>query len=97
MKKILVGLLLAALNNKQVQDAAGDFVARLVTQKLMPLLPVLAAAAAKAVTDQIPELANVADVAEVTEQVRQRLHEAIPDVDFGIPELDNVLDFWRPK
>jgi len=29
--------------------------------------------------------------------VRQRLHEAIPDVDFGIPELDNVLDFWRPK
>jgi len=58
VNKILVNLLLAALNSKQVQDAAGDFISRLVTQKLLPLLPVLAAAAAKAVTDQIPELAR---------------------------------------
>jgi len=24
------------------------------------------------------------------------LNDAIPDVDFGIPALDELMDFWRP-
>jgi hypothetical protein len=96
MNAIVVNLLLAALRNPRVQEAVGDFLSRVVTEKLLPLLPLAAAAAAKAVTDQIPQLANVADVREVTDQVRERLNDAIPDVDFGIPALDELMDFWRP-
>jgi ABC-type transporter Mla subunit MlaD len=94
---ILVNLLLAALKNERVQQAVGDFISGIVTQKLLPLLPLAAAAAAKAVADQIPQLANVANVAQVADEVRDRLNEVIPDVDFGIPALDELLDFWRPK
>ena len=97
MNTIIVNLLLAALKNEKVQQAVGDFISGIVTQKLLPLLPLAAAAAAKAVADQIPQLANVANVAEVADEVRDRLNEAIPDVDFGIPALDELLDFWRPK
>ena len=97
MNKFLVTLLLTALKDERVQAAVGDFISRIVTQKLLPLLPLVAASAAKAVTDQIPQLANVADVAQVADEVRVRLNELIPDVDFGIPALDDLLDFWRPK
>jgi hypothetical protein len=95
MNTIIVNLLLAALKNEKVQQAVGDFIGKIVTQKLLPLLPLAAAAAAKAVADQIPQLAGVADVAQVADEVRDRLNEAIPDVDFGIPALDGLLDFWR--
>lgn len=97
MNTILVNLLLAALKSEKVQQAVGDFISGIVTQKLLPLLPLAAAAAAKAVADQIPQLADVADVAQVAGEVRDRLNEAIPDVDFGIPALDGLLDFWRPQ
>lgn len=97
MNTIIVNLLLAALKSEKVQQAVGDFISSIVTQKLLPLLPLAAAAAAKAVADQIPELAGVADVAQVAEEVRERLNKAIPDLDFGIPALDNLLDVWRPK
>ena len=94
---ILVNLLLAALKNDKVQQAVGDFISKIVTQKLLPLLPLAAAAAAKAVVDQIPQLDGVADVVQVADEVRDRLNEAIPDVDFGIPALDELMDLWRPK
>ena len=97
MNTIIVNLLLAALKNDRVQEAVGDFIGKIVTQKLLPLLPLAAAAAAKAVADQIPQLAGVADVVKVADDVRDRLNEAIPDVDFGIPALDELMDFWRPK
>lgn len=93
---ILVNLLLAALKNDKVQEAVGDFIGKIVTQKLLPLLPLAAAAAAKAVADQMPELAGVADVVQLADEVRDRLNDAIPDVDFGIPALDSLMDFWRP-
>jgi hypothetical protein len=100
MNTIIVNLLLAALKNEKVQQAVGDFIGKIVTQKLLPLLPLAAAAAAKAVADQIPQLAGVADVAQVADEVRDRLNEAIPDVDFGIPALDGLLDcphYTRPE
>ena len=97
MNTFIVNLLLGALKNQKVQDAVGDFVSRVVTQKLLPLLPLAAAAAAKAVADQIPQLAGVADVAQVADEVRDKLNAAIPDIDFGVPALDGLLDLWRPK
>lgn len=97
LNTFVVNLLLAALRNPKVQDAVGDFISRVVTEKLLPLLPLVAAAAAKAVADQVPGMADVADVGLVADDVRDRLNEAIPDVDFGIPALDELLDFWRPK
>lgn len=96
MNTIIVNLMLAALRNEKVQQAVGEFISGIVTQKLLPLLPLAAAAAAKAVSDQIPQLAGIADVAQVADEVRDRLNDALPDVDFGIPALDGLLDFWRP-
>jgi hypothetical protein len=93
---ILVNLILRALQSEQVQDAVGDFISRVVTEKLLPLLPIAAAAAAKAVTDQLSDIVDV-DVADIANTVRDRLNEAIPDMDFGIPTLDDLMDFWRPK
>lgn len=97
MNTLMVNILLAALRNQKVQDAVGEFISGIVTERLLPLLPLAAAAAAKAVSDQIPQLAGIADVAQVADEVRDRLNEAIPDVDFGIPALDGLMDFWRPK
>ena len=97
MNNFVIGLLLAALKNEKVQKEIGDFTSRIVTEKLLPLLPLAAAAAAKAVADQIPQLANIADVAQVADDVRMNLNNAIPDIDFGIPALDELLDIWRPK
>ena len=97
MNTFLVNLILVALRNDKVQQAIGDFISRIVTEKLLPLLPLVAAAAAKAVADQIPQLANIADVAQVADGVRDKLNEAVPDIDFGIPALDELIDFWRPK
>ena len=96
MNTIIVNLMLTALRNERVQQAVGEFISSIVTQKLLPLLPLAAAAAAKAVSDQIPQLAGIADVAQVADEVRVRLNEVIPDVDFGIPALDGLMDFWRP-
>lgn len=97
MNTIIINILLAAIKNDKVQKAIGDFTAKIVTEKLLPLLPIVAAAAAKAVTDAIPQITGVADIAEITEDVRNKLNKAIPDIDFGIPALDDLLDFWRPK
>ena len=92
---ILVNLILRALQSEQVQDAVGDFISRVVTEKLLPLLPIAAAAAAKAVTDQLSDIVDV-DVADIANTVRDRLNEAIPDLDCGIPTLDDLMEFWRP-
>jgi hypothetical protein len=94
---ILVNLIVRALQSQQVQDAVGDFISRVVTEKLLPLLPIAAAAAAKAVTDQLSDISDIVDVADIANTVRDRLNEAIPDLDFGIPTLDDLMDFWRPK
>jgi hypothetical protein len=98
MNNFLIGLMLAALKNEKVQQEIGNFTTRIVTDKLLPLLPLVAAAAAKAVTDQIPQLADITtDVAEMADDLRNNLNDAIPDIDFGIPALDDLLDLWRPK
>lgn len=97
MNTLIVNLLLAALKNPKVQQAVGDFISGIVTQRLLPLLPLAAAAAAAAVADQIPQLAGIADVAQVAGEVREKLNAVIPDIDFGIPALDTLLDMWRPS
>lgn len=96
MNTILINFLVAALRSDKVQQAVGDFTSQIVTEKLLPLLPLVAAAAAKAVADQIPAMADVADVAAIADEIRDKLNDAIPDIDFGIPALDALLDFWRP-
>jgi hypothetical protein len=97
MNNFLIGLMLAALKNEKVQQEIGNFTSRIVTDKLLPLLPLVAAAAAKAVTDQIPQIGNITDVAKMADDLRNNLNKAIPDFDFGIPALDDLLDIWRPK
>ena len=96
MNTLIVNLILTAMRSDKVQQAVGEFISTIVTEKLLPLLPIVAAAAAKAVTDQLSDVVDV-DVADIANTVRDRLNEAIPDMDFGIPTLDDLMDFWRPK
>lgn len=97
MNTLLVNLLVAALKNEKVQKAAGDFISDIVIQKLLPLIPIAAAVAAKSVASQIPGVSTIANVADIANDVRHTLNELIPDIDVGIPALDELLDFWRPK
>jgi len=93
---ILVNILINAMRNEKVQQAVGDFISKIVTEKLLPLLPIAAAAAAKAVADQFPQLDGIADIGKIADDVRGTLNELVPDIDFGIPALDDLMDFWRP-
>jgi hypothetical protein len=93
----LIGLLIKAAQNQKVQDAISDFVGKLITEKILPLLPLMAAAAADAIVDMIPGAEHVENLDNIVDKIREDLHNKVPDVDFGIPALDNALDWWRPR
>ena len=101
MQKFLTGLIIQILTNEKVQQAIRDLLGKLITERILPLVPVATAAAAKAAVDQIvekiPALEGMVDVVKVGDDARAALNDLIPDVDIGIPAIDDLLDFWRPK
>lgn len=101
MQKFLAGLIIQVLTNEKVQQTIRDLLGKLITERILPLVPVATAAAAKAAVDQIvekiPALEGVVDVVKVGDDARVALNNLIPDVDIGIPAIDDLLDFWRPK
>ncbi len=68
---------------------------------LGPLVPIAVGAAVKAGMDElierIPGIDGVIDVVKATDAARHSLNDLIPDIDFGLGPLDELLDFWRPK
>lgn len=101
MQKFLADLIIRVFTSDQVQQAIQDILGKLITERILPLVPIVTATAAKAAVDQIvekiPALEGVVDVVKVGDDARHALNDLIPDIDFGIPPLDAVLDFWRPK
>lgn len=101
MLKFLSGLIISVLTSDKVQAAIKDLLGQLITERILPLVPVAVGAAVKAAVDEIvekvPALEGVVDVVKATDAARDTLNNLIPDIDLGIPALDNLLDFWRPK
>lgn len=105
MKKFLKDLIVDVFTDERTQQALDNLLGRLITKQFLPLLPVAAGAAGTAAVNEalkrFPGLEHVGEVAvdavHATEQARNSLNELLPDVDFGIPALDNLIDFWRPK
>lgn len=105
----LIGNLVA---DPRVQQAVKNVLGALITERILPLVPVAAASAAKAAVDELvqkfPQLAeviktaggiehDVVSVVNVANTVRNDLNALIPDFNTGIPQLNDLMDFWRPK
>lgn len=98
MEKFLSGLIITVLTNDKVQVAIKTLLSDLITEKIAPLIPLAAASAAHAFADLIPGVtASIEDVVETANKVREDLNAFIPDLDIGIPLIDDLLDAWRPK
>jgi hypothetical protein len=101
MKKFLTDLIVSVFTNDEVQAKIKDLLGQLITERILPLVPVAVGAAVKAAMDElierVPGIEGVIDVVQATDAARDSLNSLIPDVDFGIPALDELLDFWRPK
>lgn len=101
MQKFLAGLIITVFTSDAVQAAIKNLLGQLITERILPLVPVAVGAAVKAAVDEVvekvPGLEGVVDVVKATDAARDNLNHLIPDIDFGIPALDNLLDFWRPK
>lgn len=99
MQNFIVGILIKVLSDPKVQQTIKNLLAELITEKIAPLVPLAAASAAHAFADLIPDIAKVAtaDVVAVANTVRDDLNKVIPDIDIGIPFIDNIIDAWRPR
>jgi hypothetical protein len=101
MQKFLSNLIISVLTSEQVQAAIKNLLGQLITERILPLVPVAVGAAVKAAVDElierVPGIEGVVDVVKATDAARDTLNDLIPDIDFGIPALDQLLDFWRPK
>ena len=101
MKTFLKDLIVSVIADKRTQDAIENLLGAVITKNLLPMLPIAVSAATKAAVDQlverVPQIEGVVDAVKVADDARVALNEIIPDIDFGIPALDAVLDMWRPK
>lgn len=96
MQGFLLKLLISLLTNPKVQQTIKNLLGELITERIVPLVPLAVASATKAITAALPNIPTAA-IEHVADEIRNDLNHAIPDFDLGIPALDNLLDFWRPK
>jgi hypothetical protein len=96
LQRWVVGVVSGVIANPQVQQTVENLLGKLITERIVPLIPLAVASATKAITEAIPNIAT-ASIEHVSETIRTDLNNAIPDFDLGIPAIDNLLDFWRPK
>lgn len=101
MNGFIASILVKVLSDPKVQQYIKDLLGQLITERILPLVPVAVGAAVKAAVDElverIPGIEGVVDVVQATDAARHTLNSLIPDIDFGIPALDELLDFWRPQ
>jgi hypothetical protein len=101
MQAFLLKLIIAVLSDPKAQaeikKLLGELFNDLVMQKFMPLVPLSAASAAHAFAGLIPGVAPaIADVVSVANTVRDDLNQAIPQINLGIPLIDDIINAWRP-
>jgi hypothetical protein len=98
LQAFLLKLLVAFISNEETQKAIKNLLSDLITEKIAPLVPLAAASAAHAFADLMPNVTVAAeDVAKTANKVRDDLNRIIPDIDLGIPLIDDIIDAWRPK
>lgn len=98
MQAFIVGILTKVLSDPKVQAVLKNLLSDLITEKIAPLIPLAAASAAHAFAALMPNVvASVEDVVQVANTVRDDLNRVIPDIDIGIPLIDDILDAWRPR
>jgi len=98
VQAFIVAIITKVLSDPKVQAALKNILSELITEKISPLIPLAAASAAHAFVGLIPGAAPaLEDVVSVANTVRQDLNKAIPDIDIGIPLIDDIIDAWRPR
>lgn len=97
METFVANVVIKVLLDDRVQAKIKELLGGVITESILPLVPVAVASAVNAAIQQIPGVENVKDVAGIANTVRDDLNKIIPDIDVGIPALDDLLDFWRPK
>jgi hypothetical protein len=98
VQNFILGILIKLLSDPKIQAAIKNLLSDLITEKIAPLIPLAAASAAHAMAGLFPGVtASVEDVVAVANNVRDDLNKLIPDIDIGIPLIDDILDAWRPK
>jgi hypothetical protein len=94
---IIIKVLTDPKAQAEIKKLLGELFNDLVTQKFMPLVPLAAASAAHAFAGLIPGVAPaIEDVVSVANTVRNDLNQAIPQINLGIPLIDDIINAWRP-
>jgi len=96
MQSFIVSILIKVLSDPKVQQWIKNLLGGLITERILPLIPLAVASATKAITEALPNIPTAA-IEHVAETIRTDLNNVIPDFDIGIPAIDNLLDFWRPR
>jgi hypothetical protein len=89
VQAFVAGVIVKVLSDPKVQQIVKDLLGELITERIVPLIPLAVASA----TNDIP----TAIIGDVAETIRTDLNAVLPDLDIGIPMIDNFLDAWRPK
>lgn len=98
IQDFIADIVIKVISNKDVQQSIKDILGQLITERIMPLVPVASAAAAvEAISNADLNHDGKPDIAQVTDAVTATLDRLIPDINFGIPALDQLADFWRPR
>lgn len=96
MEKFLAAVIIKVITDDKVQASIEKLLGKIIAERIVPLVPLAVASATKAITEAIPQIAT-AQIDQVSDRIRNDLNRAIPDFDLGIPALDNLMDFWRPR
>jgi len=105
LKDFAADVFIKVISDPTVQETVKKLLGSIIAEQILPLVPVAVGAATKAAVDEVVKkfpgaqdvIDGVVDIAHTTDAARDELNKLIPDIDFGIPALDNLLDFWRPK
>lgn len=98
MKKFIVDILVKVLSDKAVEAMIKNLLSDLITEKIAPLIPLAAASAAHALAGMMPNVAHdIEDVVKVADKVRDDLNAVIPNINIGIPLIDDIINAWRPQ
>jgi hypothetical protein len=98
-------VLIKVISDESVQASVKKLLGSIIAEQILPLVPVAVGAATKAAIDEVLKkfpgagdlIEGAVDIVHTTDAARNELNALLPDIDFGIPALDNLLDFWRPK
>jgi hypothetical protein len=96
VQAFVAGVIVKVLSDPKVQQIVKDLLGELITERIVPLVPLAVASATKAITEALPDIPT-AIIGDVAETIRTDLNAVLPDLDIGIPMIDNFLDAWRPK